>query len=129
MSLVAAIAATPFLLLYAAVTAPQWITDHRLAGLEDRALAHPLPPGTTFAGFEPQGPVTGDSGECWAGFAFNLRTERPLEEIKRYYEAAPFTRPSTHFSGLSVITSQESADRVWVAFDTTYSGTLDLRCW
>jgi hypothetical protein len=47
---VAAIAATPFLLLYAAAMAPQRIIDHRLASLENRALKHPLPPGTTFGG-------------------------------------------------------------------------------
>ncbi|MCA2181554.1 hypothetical protein LDL08_35880 [Nonomuraea glycinis] len=129
MSLVAAIAATPFVLMYAAAMAPQWITDHRLASLENRALKHPLPPGTTFGGSEPQGPVTGDSGDCWAGFAFSLRTERPPEEIKRYYEAAPFMRTDAHFFELSVSALQESADHVSVAVDTISSGTGDLRCW
>ncbi|MBB5782064.1 hypothetical protein [Nonomuraea jabiensis] len=111
MSLVAAIAASPFLLLYAA------------------AMAHPLPPGTTFDGSEPQGPVIGDSGDCWAGFAFSLRTERPPEEIKRYYEAAPFMRTDADFSELSVSVSQESADHVSVAVGTISSGIGDLRCW
>jgi hypothetical protein len=127
--IVVAIAATPFLLLYAAATAPQWITDHRLASLENRALDHPLPPGTTFGASEPQRPVIGDSGDCWAGFAFTLRTDRPPEEIKRYYEAAPFLRTDAHFSELSVSALQESADQVSVAVDTIYSGTWDLRCW
>jgi hypothetical protein len=73
--------------------------------------------------------VTGGSGDCWAGFAFSLRTERPPEEIKRYYEAAPFMRTDAHFSELSVIALQESADHVSVAVDTISSGTGDLRCW
>ncbi|YCK38158.1 hypothetical protein ACNF49_30150 [Actinomadura sp. ATCC 39365] len=125
----AAIAATPFLLLYAATMAPQWITDHRLASLEDRALKHPLPPGATFGGSAPQRPVTGDSGDCWAGFAFSLRTERPPEEIKRYYEAAPFMRTDANFTELSVSALQESVHHVSVAVDTISSGTGDLRCW
>ncbi|MEV4225396.1 hypothetical protein [Nonomuraea sp. NPDC049725] len=125
----AAIGAAPFLLLYAVVAVPQWITDHRLASFEERALEHPMPPGTTFAGSEPQEPLIGDSGDCWVGFTFNLRTERPPEEIKRYYEAAPFMRADTHFSELSVIVLQKSAGHVSVAVDMISSGTWNLRCW
>ncbi|MFI6910046.1 hypothetical protein ACIBKY_52930 [Nonomuraea sp. NPDC050394] len=73
--------------------------------------------------------MTGDSGDCWAGFAFSLRTERPPEEVKRYYEAASFLRTDAHFFELSVSALQESADHVSVAIDTISSGTGDLRCW
>ncbi|SEU40068.1 hypothetical protein SAMN05421811_117209 [Nonomuraea wenchangensis] len=124
-----AIVATLFLLVYAAAMAPRWINDHRLASLADRAREHPLPPSTTFLSWEPQGPVTGDSGDCWADFAFRLRTDRPAEEIKRYYEAAPFMRTDAHFSELSVIAWQVSSDQVSVAVSTISSGIGDPRCW
>ncbi|MEV5553823.1 hypothetical protein AB0L44_09190 [Nonomuraea wenchangensis] len=129
MLLVVAIVATPFLLMYAAAMAPRWINDYRLESLADRAREHPLPPSTTFLTWEPQRPVTGDSGDCWAGFAFRLRTDRPTEEIERYYEAAPFMRTDEHFSELSVSASQVSSDQVSVDVGTTSSGAWDLRCW
>ncbi|GIH76995.1 hypothetical protein [Planobispora longispora] len=83
-------ALTPFLLLYALFTAPQWIHDHRLNGLADRFLNHPLPPETDVADDEVQSSVAlrGNGNHCDYRLRFNLRSKLPVSEIESHYESA-----------------------------------------
>ncbi|MFI9594023.1 hypothetical protein [Nonomuraea sp. NPDC052265] len=73
------------------VMVPIWGNDLRLANMEDRLLAHPLPPGTSLNASGVQGPVgvqEGNGDHCDFLVRFSLLTSLSEAELTSYYDKA-----------------------------------------
>ncbi|MGN9783446.1 hypothetical protein ACTMTF_18580 [Nonomuraea sp. ZG12] len=132
--------AAPIFLIYVFIMAPAWIHDHQLAGLTDRILRHPTPPGGSgISLYGPQQVVSGDSGDCMVSVRFDLVTDRPGEEVLRHYRTANFTDGDQRYTDFEVNAwvpygsdqAEYGYQTVIVEFDAAYQGdgSWDFRCW
>ncbi|MGW2159866.1 hypothetical protein [Nonomuraea sp. NPDC001699] len=103
------------------VMVPMWGNDLRLADMENRVLAHPLPPGTSFSASGAQGSVgvqEGNGDHCDFLVRFSLLTSLPEAELTSYYDKA----------GGRVYFSDGDPAAAVVEFLETDDAGWDLRC-
>ncbi|MFB9625467.1 hypothetical protein [Nonomuraea helvata] len=127
----------PLVGLFLLFSIPAWLNDRKLANLEDRFLAYPLPPDTDFADYSAEGSIAlrGNGNHCDYQVRIKLSTTLSEEEVVRYYDAAGIAGVEVERAPLRVYfdrSSDKAADGnmkhfIVELYDSTDAG-LDLRC-
>ncbi|MFI7147670.1 hypothetical protein ACIBO2_22360 [Nonomuraea sp. NPDC050022] len=118
--------------------APVWLNDYLLARMVDRIQEYPPPPGADFGYIDPQVKVTGDSGDCFYTIRFEVFTDRPVEEVLKYYRQAKIEDPDGDLDDFEITAwtpfdepgETSAANQVIIHLDGMYDRTwTDMRCW